>query len=103
MEGRDIGTVVFPQAELKYFLTASPEERAARRFLDLQSRGLGPGTLQAVLTDQDARDQRDTTRTIAPLIAAPDAIMRSTDGLTPEQIVASILADIADREESPTS
>ncbi len=99
MEGRDIGTVVFPQAEVKYFLTASPEERAARRFLDLQARGLGPGTIEAVLADQDARDQRDSTRAIAPLIAAPDAIVRSTDGLTPPEIVALMLADVAARED----
>ena len=100
MEGRDIGTVVFPQAELKYFLTASPEERAARRFLDLQARGLGPGTIEAVLADQDARDQRDSTRAIAPLVAAPDALVRSTDGLTPEQIVAAMRADVAARKDS---
>ena len=100
MEGRDIGTVVFPHAELKYFLTASPEERAARRFKDLQNRGLGPGTLAAVQADQDERDRRDTTRAVAPLFAAPDAIVRVTDGLTPEQIVDSIRADIAAREQT---
>ncbi len=94
MEGRDIGTVVFPHAEIKYFLTASADERAARRFRDLQRRGMGPATLEEVLADQKTRDYRDTTRAVAPLIPAPDARMCDSDGLTPEQIVEGMLTDI---------
>lgn len=90
MEGRDIGTVVFPNAELKVFLTASPEERAERRFKDILTRG-GTTTVEMVRADQDERDARDASRTISPLMAAPDAIEISSDGKTPNQIVTDIL------------
>jgi len=97
MEGRDIGTVVFPHADLKYFLTASANERAERRFRDQQRRGMGPSTLEAVLADQEERDRRDSTRAVAPLIPAADAIVRDSDGMTPEQIVEAMLGDIRER------
>lgn len=85
MEGRDIGTVVFPNAELKIFLTASPEERAARRHADLLARGT-TASLDEVRADQDERDFRDSTRTVSPLAAAPDAVVVDSDGLIPGEV-----------------
>ncbi len=85
-EGRDQGTVAFPHAECKIFLTAGPEERARRRLLDLQSRG-EKVTFEDVLAKQNSRDDSDRSRSVGPLIAAPDAIEVLTDGLSPEQVV----------------
>ncbi len=90
LEGRDIGTVVFPNAHLKIFLTASPEERARRRFDELQSRGLAADFAQT-LAEQIARDSRDTYRPDSPLVAADDAVQLSTDGLSIPQVVTHIL------------
>lgn len=90
MEGRDIGTVVFPHAEVKVFLTASPDERAVRRHKDILSRGVDT-TVDAVRADQDERDGRDASRAVSPLTIASDAIEISSDGKTPEQIVGEIL------------
>jgi len=84
MDGRDIGTVVLPDATVKIFLTASPEERAARRFLELRQRGT-PQSYESVLADILERDARDSTRAVAPLKKAPDAITVDTTGLTFEQ------------------
>ncbi|MFM7842774.1 MAG: (d)CMP kinase, partial [Planctomycetota bacterium] len=80
-EGRDQGTVVFPQAELKIFLTASPEERARRRWLDLRQRG-EEVELAELLAQQHARDASDAAREVGPLKPAPDALHLLTDGLT---------------------
>ena len=91
LEGRDIGTVVFPDAHLKIFLTASPEERARRRVSELRARGFEADYAQT-LADQIARDTRDTHRTDSPLAAAPDAVALSTDGLAIPEVVARILA-----------
>jgi cytidylate kinase len=85
-EGRDIGTVVAPNAELKVFLTASPEERARRRAAEL---GVDP---QTVLAEQTLRDERDSTREHSPLRAAADAVVLDTTGLTLEQVVKRIAA-----------
>lgn len=85
-EGRDQGTVAFPDAEAKIFLTASREERARRRCDELQSRGEAI-TYEAVLANQDARDQRDAKRKVGALRRAPDAVEVSTDGLSLEQVV----------------
>ncbi len=90
MEGRDIGTVVFPHAEVKIFLTASADERAARRYADLIARG-SRTTLDAVRADQDERDRRDATRDVSPLRPAPDAHIINSDGLSPEQIADEIV------------
>lgn len=85
-EGRDQGTVVFPQAQCKIFLTASPQERALRRQRDLQSRGeVAP--LEEVLHQQNERDRSDSSRTVGPLVPAADAIEFSTDGLSQQQVV----------------
>lgn len=83
-EGRDIGTVVAPDAELKVFLTASPEERARRRGLQL---GSDPGM---ILAEQTVRDQRDSAREHSPLRAAPGAIVLDTTGLSLDQVVERI-------------
>jgi CMP/dCMP kinase len=84
-EGRDIGTVVAPDAELKIFLTASPLERARRRAAELGA------DLQTVLAEQTLRDQRDSTRAHSPLEAAAGAVNLDTTGLTVERVVAQIM------------
>ncbi len=88
-EGRDQGTVVFPGAECKIFLTASPEERARRRLRDLESQG-EPVTLEQVLAAQQRRDCEDASRPVGPLSAAADAVEVCTDGLSVEEVVAKL-------------
>ena len=90
LEGRDIGTVVFPDADVKLFITASDEARAQRRFLELQSRG-SDVTLEQVLADQRARDLADSTREVAPLVAAPDAVILDTTNLTLEEVIQRVV------------
>lgn len=85
-EGRDQGTVVFPAAECKIFLTGSPAERARRRLLDLQQQGEA-ATLEQILAEQTRRDTEDAARAVGPLRRADDAIEVLTDGLTQEQVV----------------
>jgi cytidylate kinase len=85
-EGRDQGTVAFPGAECKIFLTATPGERARRRLLDLQSQG-EDSTLEDVLAAQDKRDESDSKRAVGPLVAAEDAVEVCSDGMTFEQVV----------------
>ena len=86
LEGRDIGTVVFPDAQVKLFLTASDEARAQRRHSELAEKGLHV-PLEDVLGDQRQRDKDDTERTIAPLKPAPDAIVIDTTGLDLAEVV----------------
>lgn len=95
-EGRDQGTVVFPDAECKIFLTASPAERARRRLLDLEKRG-EQATFEEVLEQQNLRDERDAARDVGPLKPASDAILIITDGLTPEQVVARLESLVRER------
>jgi cytidylate kinase len=85
-EGRDIGTVVAPDAAVKVFLTASPQERARRRAEQLGA------DLQTVLAEQAIRDERDSTREHSPLTAAPDAIELDTSGLPLDEVIAQIVA-----------
>ena len=85
-EGRDQGTVAFPHAECKIFLTASPEERARRRHGELAARGESI-TLEEVLAQQIDRDRRDSARAVGPLLKAAGAVEVWTDGLTPEEVV----------------
>lgn len=85
-EGRDQGTVVFPDAECKIFLTAGERVRAERRYHDLISRG-EEITFDEVLEKQHARDERDATRPIGALIQADDAVELNTDGMSPEEVV----------------
>ncbi len=91
MDGRDIGTVVLPNAQVKIFLTASAEERARRRFAELTEKG-EKVSFEKVLQDMIARDKQDTERAIAPLKAAPDAVKLDTSGNTIEQSIDEILA-----------
>jgi cytidylate kinase len=85
-EGRDQGTLVFPHAELKVFLTASPEERARRRLRDLATQGES-ATFEQVLQAITQRDQQDEQRPVGAMRRAPDAIELCTDGLTVEEVV----------------
>jgi pantoate ligase/cytidylate kinase len=92
MEGRDIGTQVFPEAELKIFLTASVEERARRRWSDLQGQQQDGGTLEELEQAIAARDHQDSSRRVAPLRKADDALELNTDGLAIEAVVDQIVA-----------
>lgn len=95
-EGRDQGTVVFPRAECKIFLTASPAERARRRLQDLQRRG-EKLTFEEVLAKQNERDERDITREVGPLMPSRDAIEVRTDGLDANQVVDRLEALVRTR------
>ena len=90
MDGRDIATVVLPNADVKIFLTASPEIRAKRRFAELQAKG-EKTTLEKVLSDMKARDKQDSTRTVAPLRCAPDAVKLDTSEMNLEEAKNAIL------------
>ncbi len=92
MEGRDIGTVIFPQAEFKFFLTADPETRAKRRFHDVKNKQ--NITLEQVRKTLTERDLTDKTRKISPLKQATDAILIDSSGLTLEQVVEKMCAVI---------
>jgi pantoate ligase / CMP/dCMP kinase len=91
-EGRDIGTNVFPNAELKIFLTASVEERTRRRLEELQEKGVEGINLERIEREIQERDNRDSNRTIAPLRRAEDAILVNTDGLSIEEVVDRIVS-----------
>ena len=86
-DGRDMGTVVFPNAKLKIFLNASPEIRAKRRQLELQNRGQEVNTL-ALIEDIKQRDLKDKTRKLSPLIPAEDSIVIDSSGMTPEEVLS---------------
>lgn len=90
LDGRDIGTVVCPDAQVKLFVTASPEIRAERRFKELQSKGFQT-TYEAVLQDMRERDARDSGRTAAPLKPAEDAILFDTSDLTADKALEKAL------------
>jgi cytidylate kinase len=90
MEGRDIGTVVFPQADVKIYLDASPEERARRRANDPAHSG-GQAGQAAVAASIEARDKSDTTRTASPLTLAADAVLIDTTAMPIDQVVARVM------------
>jgi len=94
IDGRDIGTVICPDAQVKLFVTASPEERARRRWRELVLGG-APLDYDAVLADIRRRDKRDSTRSVAPLRQAPDAVLIDTTHLRPEAALEAALAVIA--------
>src|SRR5688572_9897555 len=98
MEGRDIGTVVFPDADVKIYLDASPEERARRRANDVAHTGSQAGQA-AVAEAIEARDRSDTTRAVSPLTLAPDAIHIDTTGIPIEEVVAQVMALVEARKE----
>lgn len=91
MVGRDIGTVVLPEADLKIYLDASAEERARRRYLEILGRG-GQADYDEILAKVIARDQIDSTRAIAPLCPAEDAIIINSDGLDADQVYEKVRA-----------
>jgi cytidylate kinase len=97
MEGRDIGTVVFPEASLKVFLTAASKERARRRLDDDQQRGQAVG-LEQTIAAIERRDQLDRERKMSPLVPAPDAVMVDSTNLTADQVVEHILEAARDRK-----
>ena len=92
-----MGTVVFPDAPLKVFLTASAEERARRRYLQLKAKG-DDVNLASLLDEIRARDERDTQRAVAPLKPAADAILLDSTELSIEQVLERILREVADRD-----
>jgi CMP/dCMP kinase len=91
MEGRDIGTVVFPDADVKIFLDAMPEVRADRRVKDLAEKAPPPPSKDRVLAELNERDHRDRTRVEAPLMQAPDAVLMDSTGLSIEEVEERIL------------
>ena len=93
LEGRDIGTAVFPDAEAKFFLTASVQVRAQRRYDELQARGV-EADLQEVQREAIKRDRRDRERAVAPLRPAPDATRVDASEMTVEQVVACIVEQV---------
>ena len=92
MEGRDIGTVVFPQAALKIYLDASPEERARRRAADPAHTSGRIAAVAEVAVDLAARDKADSTRSVAPLMKADDAVYIDTTGIPIDDVVGRVLA-----------
>ena len=96
LDGRDVGTVVCPQAAVKLFVTASVEVRAERRLLELQQRGI-QAIWTDVLEDMKARDARDSQRAVAPLRPAPDAVVVDTSAMTADQACAVAVECIGDK------
>ncbi len=96
LDGRDIGTVICPEAQVKIFVTASPEVRAARRVAEFQDRG-EPADYDTVLAEVKARDERDRTRTVAPLVPADDATILDTSDLSIDDAVAAAIALVEKR------
>jgi len=90
MDGRDIGTVVFPDADVKVFLTASAEERARRRWLELRAAGHAP-SLDDIRANIESRDRLDSTRDVAPLRKAEDAVEIDTTDKTVDEVVDQVL------------
>ncbi len=89
-DGRDMGTVVFPGARVKIFLTASPEERALRRHKQLKEKGVA-ATLAALSLEIAERDRRDITRSASPLVASADAVLLDTTGMSVDAVVERVL------------
>jgi len=96
MDGRDIGTVILPNADVKIFLVANDECRARRRLAELSQKGI-KDTFENVLADMRARDRADATRAVAPAVAAPDAILLDNSDLTPDQCVEKMIAIVAEK------
>jgi len=95
-DGRDMGTVVFPTAGLKIYLTASPEERAHRRYNQLINKGVSVN-LRALLQDIASRDERDANRAVSPLRPAEDAVVIDTTSLTIEEVFKEVLGKVSER------
>lgn len=99
-DGRDMGTVVFPDATLKIFLTASAEERARRRYKQLINKGLS-ANMAVLLQDIHERDLRDSKRAVAPLQRGPDAIPVDTTGMAVDEVVELVIARFAEAQKVP--
>ena len=95
-DGRDMGTVVFPQAQVKIFLTASADERAERRYKQLKEKGVA-ATLAALSKEIAERDLRDRTRSTSPLVASQDAVLLDSTGLSVDAVVERVLKIIGER------
>lgn len=91
MEGRDIGTRVFPNAEVKIYLDATSDARAERRYLEDQSRGIALGSFDQMKSEIEDRDERDKTRADSPLIQASDAVYIDSSGMTIDEVVDQIM------------
>jgi cytidylate kinase len=89
-DGRDMGTVIFPRAKVKIFLTASPAERALRRYKQLKEKGVA-ANLAALSLEIAERDRRDSTRTASPLVASADATMLDTTGMSVDEVIGRVL------------
>lgn len=99
-EGRDLGTVVFPDARHKFFITASAQERARRRHRDLEAKGGAVPSLSQVADQMRQRDERDSSRAAAPLAKAPDAVALDTSDLGVDEVVAFIVRQVSQRRET---
>jgi cytidylate kinase len=97
LNGRDIGTVVFPDADIKFFLTASPDERAERRYKEDQMSAESPATFEETLAEMIERDKRDSTRLDSPLKVADDAVVVDSTGKTIEAVFEEMMAEIFSR------
>lgn len=95
-DGRDMGTVIFPQASLKIFLTAGTQERAKRRYKQLKEKGLS-ANLPTLITELEARDERDMKRSVSPLCAADDAVIIDTTHIGIEQVVDKVMSLVSER------
>ena len=96
MDGRDIGTVVLPDAQVKIYLTASVEVRARRRFLELQEKG-EPAVFETIAADIAERDHRDMTREVSPLKQADDAVLVDTSDMTIDEVTERILEIVKEK------
>ncbi len=92
VEGRDMGSMVFPDAKYKFYLDASPEERAKRRYIQMRKRGETPEDPETILKEIQVRDKKDKTRTMAPLTIPKGAVVINTDDLDLSQVLSKILA-----------
>ena len=95
LNGRDIGTIVFPDADIKFFLTAAPEERAERRYREDQSNSSSSVTLAETLAEMIERDKRDSTRADSPLRVAEDAIVIESTGKTVDEVFSEMMSRIS--------
>ncbi len=102
LEGRDIGTVVFPHADVKFFLKASAEVRGRRRFLELQTKGVAVD-LARTIAEVQVRDTADTTRTMSPLVQAEDAVVIDTTELDIPQVLERMFTVVADSHRADES
>lgn len=97
LDGRDIGSVVFPNADLKIYLTASEEERAKRRLIDLELKGIKT-TYEEVLSDIKKRDYNDINKPISPLVKTEDAVLLDTTDMTREEVISKVISLLEERD-----